>query len=51
MAKFLVTGGGGFVASHLIKYLLEIKYWKAILISIIANIVSVILGLLIFKFF
>lgn len=36
----------------LIKYLLEIKYWKAILISIIANVISVFLGLLIiFKFF
>jgi len=31
----------------LIKYLLEVKYWKAILISIIANIVSAILGFLI----
>lgn len=28
----------------LIKYLLEIKYWKAILISIIANVASFILG-------
>lgn len=35
----------------LIKYLLEIKYWKAILISIIANVVSAILGFFILMFF
>ena len=28
----------------LIKYLLEVKYWKAILISLVANLVSFIIG-------
>ena len=35
----------------LIKYLFKIKLWKAILISVIANIVSAILGFLILMFF
>ncbi|MEK6935524.1 MAG: hypothetical protein AABW67_01955 [Nanoarchaeota archaeon] len=51
MNIFLIEFFVVIVEIFLIKSLFEIKYWKAILISLIANIISLVLGFFFFQFF